>query len=231
MIGEQEAEHSRENDGSGPSPRLCYEPSPHHEIPLCLVGGAQSAALAPVVVINHETNGHPHEKADPIHDGEAGHQKEASKNRQNRSNRPSGRAKGSMAIGFAVAENQHASGHQSESKQRSNVREIGEGSDVKETRGNAYDEAGHPGGEIRRLKARMDAAKNTGEKTVARHSEPNTRLADLEDEQGRDHPHERANQNHQPDTGYVEPLECIDHGRGIIDERVPADKSGEHDDD
>src|SRR5213080_3904589 len=102
MIGEQEAEHSRENDGSGPSPRLCYEPSPHHEIPLCLVGGAQSAALAPVVVINHETNGHPHEKADPIHDGEAGHQKEASKNRQNRSNRPSGRAKGSMTIRLAI---------------------------------------------------------------------------------------------------------------------------------
>src|SRR2546421_5246909 len=151
MIGEQEAEHSKENDGSGPWPCPCYETSPHHEIPLYLVGGAQCATLAPVVVINHKPDGHPHEKADPIHDGEAGHQKETSKNRQNRSNRPSGRAKGSMTIRLAITENQDSSGNQSEGKQRSNVREIGEGSDVEETRGNAYDEAGHPGGEIRRL--------------------------------------------------------------------------------
>src|SRR5437879_2454071 len=180
MIGEQEAEHSKENDGSGPSPRPCYEPSPHHEIPLCVVGGAQRAALAPVVVINHKTNGHPHEKADPIHDGEAGHQREASKNRKNRSNGPSGRAKGSMAIRFAIAENQHASSNQSKGKKRSNVREISEGSDIEETRGNAHNKTSHPRGEVRRLIPRVNAPKNPGEKTVAGHREPNTRLANLE---------------------------------------------------
>src|SRR2546429_8911460 len=63
MIGGQQAEHRKENDGSGPSPRPRYEPSPLHGVPLCGVGGAPRAALAPVVVINHETNGRPHGKS------------------------------------------------------------------------------------------------------------------------------------------------------------------------
>src|SRR2546421_8840569 len=48
------------------------------------------------------------------------------------------------------------------------------------TRGNAHNEASHPGGEVRRLIPRMNAAKNPGEKAVAGHGKPNARLADLE---------------------------------------------------
>src|SRR5437762_13468377 len=100
-----------------------------------LVGGTQCAALAPVVVINHKTNGHPDETADPIHDVEAGHQKERSKNRQNGSYWPSRRAKSSMAIRFAVAENQHASGHERERKQRTADPDVSKGSDTEQPRG------------------------------------------------------------------------------------------------
>src|SRR5437773_4905188 len=123
-----------------------------------LVGGTQCAALAPVVVINHKTNGHPDEKADPIHDGEAGHQKETSKNRQNGSYWPSRRAKSSMAIRFAVAENQHASGHQREGKQRSDVREVSKGSDIEQPRGNTHNKASHPSGEVDRKSTRLNSS-------------------------------------------------------------------------
>src|SRR5438046_9326341 len=157
-----------------------------------LVGGTQCAALAPVVVINHKTNGHPDEKADPIHDGEAGHQKATSKNRQSGSYWPSRRAKSSMAIRFAVAENQHASGHQREGKQRSDGREDSKGSDIEQPRGNTHNKASHPSGEDRRLIQRMDAPKKSREKDDAGQSDTNARTAKVANQQGTDHAQEHA---------------------------------------
>src|SRR5882724_395054 len=77
----------------------------------------------------------------------------------------------------------------------------------------------------------MHAAENSWEEAIAGHGEPHSSLADLEDQQRRDHAHECANQYHQAQAGDVEFLEGIDHGSGVVKECVPANQSGEDDDD
>ena len=47
--------------------------------------------------------------------------------------------------------------------------------------------------------ARMDAGEDLGQQAVARHGEPDARLAKLIDEDGGDHAHEGAEENDQPD--------------------------------
>src|SRR5438552_18972379 len=120
-----------------------------------------------------------------------------------------------MTIRFAVAENQHASGHQRESKERSDVREISECSDIEETCGNAHNKPGHPCGEIRRLIARMDAAKDPGEKTVAEHGEPYACWPNLEHQQRKDHPNKCADQHYKPNAGDVQLLKRVENGSAI----------------
>ena len=41
--------------------------------------------------------------------------------------------------------------------------------------------------------------KTVGQQAVARHGEPDARLAELVDEDGRDHAHERAEEHDEPD--------------------------------
>src|SRR5438034_7259057 len=76
-------------------------------------------------------------------------------------------------------------------------------SDIEQPRGNTHNKASHPSGEVWRLIPRMDAPKNSREKAVAGHGEPNARLANLEHQQGRDHSHECAYENHQTYAGDV----------------------------
>ena len=46
-------------------------------------------------------------------------------------------------------------------------------------------------------KLRVDAAEDRGQQAVAGHGEPDARLAELEDEDGRDHAHQGADENEQ----------------------------------
>src|SRR5260370_18907890 len=132
-----------------------------------------------------------------------------------------------MTIGLAIAEDQDAAGNKREGKQRSDIREISESRYIEKTSGNSHNKSSHPGGEVWRLVAPMDAAKNPGEKAVPGHGEPHARLANLEHQQRGDHSHERADQNYQPYAGDMEFFERIDDGRGIIDEGIPSDEAGE----
>src|SRR5207248_11068517 len=93
-------------------------------IPLGLICQPQCASLPSVVVVNHKSNRHPYEEADPIHDGQTGHEQDASENRQDWGDGSSRSAKGALAIRFAVTENQDAAGNQSEREKSADVREV-----------------------------------------------------------------------------------------------------------
>src|SRR5215467_4495414 len=190
----------------------------------------QRAPLASIVVVNHKSNRHPDKEANPVHDGQAGHQKHTSENRQDGSKGAAGSSKGTMAVWFAVAENQNAGGDQRECEKRADVGKIGESSDVQKTRRYSHNKPCHPSGEIRRLVTRVDAAENSWKKTVARHGKPYASLTNLEHEQRGDHAHERANQHDQPNAGDVQSFESVDDGCGIVNQRFPADDSDEHHD-
>ena len=77
--------------------------------------------------------------------------------------------------------------------------------------------------------------KMSGRQTVARHREPDARLAELKDQDRRDHADDRAQQNDEArpvqEVGVSlerEPLEPVDDRRGVSDDRAPRDDAGEH---
>ena len=143
---------------------------------------------------------------------------------------PPGARKARLPVRFAVAQDQDAAGDQSEREQRADIRKVGERADIEQSRGNADDEARHPGGKIGRAEARMHAAENAGQQSVARHGKPDARLPELKNEQRRDHAHQRADQNDQAHAAEVKLLQRVHHRRGIVDERLPGNQPGQHDD-
>ena len=75
-----------------------------------------------------------------------------------------------------------------------------------------------------------------GKQAIAGHGKPHARLSELEDENRRDHAHQRADQNEQAHpvqsgaTGSErQPLECVDHWRRIAHHRLPGNDAAEHD--
>src|SRR5712671_2981284 len=79
--------------------------------------GAQCAAFPPIVVVNHESDGHPYKESNPVHDGQASHQQEASHDRDDWRDRAARRAEGARTIRFAIAQDQHSSCYQRKGKQ------------------------------------------------------------------------------------------------------------------
>ena len=113
---------------------------------------------------------------------------------------PPGRAEGAPAIRLAIAKDQDAAGDQREREQRADIGEVGERADVEKPGRNSDDEARHPSGKVRGAIVRMHAAEDARQQAVARHREPHARLSELKDQQGRDHAHERAEQDDQADA-------------------------------
>ena len=78
--------------------------------------------------------------------------------------------------------------------------------------------------------------KMEGSRPIARHGEPDARLANLKDQNGRNHAQQRAEQHHQTASSaavalslaQIEPMQRIDHRRGIIHQQLPVDKPGQH---
>ena len=102
-----------------------------------------------------------------------------------------------MAVGLAIAEDEHADGDQHKGEQGADVGQVGDGADVKQAGGNADDESRDPGGESRGAELGVDAAEDAGQQAVAGHGEPDAGLAELKDEDGRDHAQQRADENDQ----------------------------------
>src|ERR1700726_2408392 len=83
--------------------------------------GPQGAALPAVVVVNHKSDNHPHKETNPVGDWQAGHQQQASQDREDRRYRTSRSAKCAPSFRLAITQNQNSSRHQSERKKRSDV--------------------------------------------------------------------------------------------------------------
>ena len=80
--------------------------------------------------------------------------------------------------------------------------------------------------------------KHRGQQAVARHGEPDAGLAELKDEDGGDHAHQRADQDEEAHPvqlaaagGEGEPLERVDHRRRVAHDRLPGHDAAEHDGD
>ena len=77
----------------------------------------------------------------------------------------------------------------------------------------------------------MHVAEDFWEEAIAGHGKPDAGLADLENEQGRDHAHQCADQDDEAQSGDVEFSESVDDGSGVIDQGIPANNAGEDDHD
>src|SRR5258707_14258106 len=108
------------------------------------MGGAQRAAPPPIVVVNHESDCHPHEESNPVRNRQASHEQQASNYGDDRCERAAGGAKGAWTVGLAVTKNQHSRGYKREGKKRADIGEIGERSDVEKTGGNDDEKTSHP---------------------------------------------------------------------------------------
>ena len=149
--------------------------------------------------------------------------------------RAEGDAEAAMAVGVLVAQDDDSGGDKDEGEEGADVRHLGEGAHVEEAGGDGDQEARDPGGEGGRAEARMDAAEDVGQQAVARHGEPDARLAELKDQDRRDHSDQRAEQHGEADEVQAmsagqqrDAAECVDHGRGVSGDRTPRNDSGEH---
>src|SRR5215467_12970230 len=124
------------------------------------------AALPAISEVNHKSQGEPYKETDPVHDRQACHQQETGENRENWRQRAAGGAEGAVAIGLAVAKNEHAGSNESECEQRADVGEIGEGADVEQAGGNPDHETRDPSGKVRSQIAAVHTAEDFRKEAV-----------------------------------------------------------------
>lgn len=194
--------------------------------------------MAAVEEVDEEAEDQPDEEAVPGDDGQSGHEQEAEDDAERGNDGAAGNNKAAMADRLAEAKNDDADGDEDEGEKGADVGEVGEGADVEQARGNGDHEAGDPGGERGRAEEGMDAGEDAGQEAVAGHGEPDPGLADLVDEDGGDHSHERAEQDDEADPveraaagENGELLEGVDDGRGVAHHGPPGNEAGETDGD
>ena len=141
-----------------------------------------------------------------------------------------------MAGGILVAKNDDADGDKDEGEEGSDIGHFGEGADVEDSGGDGDEDSGKPGGEGGCAEFRVEPGEGVGEKAVAGHSEPDARLAELEDEDGADHANERSDKDEETDKmeavatgGEGDSLEGIDHRSGVACDGLPRHHAGEDD--
>ena len=160
--------------------------------------------------------------------GKPGHQQEAEDHAERGDHGPAGDDETAAAFRLANAQDNDADRDQDEGEECADVGKVGEGADVEKAGRNGDQDARDPGGKRRRAEERMDVGEDLGQQAVAGHGEPDARLADLVDENRRDHAHEGAQQDHQanpiervPAGQKRELLERVDYGRRVADHRLP----------
>src|ERR1700720_1249206 len=87
---------------------------------LSRIGGAQRAAPPPIVVVNHESDCHPHEESNPVRNWQSGHQQQAGDDGDDRRERTAGGAESARAVGFSITKDQYSRSYKSEGKKRAN---------------------------------------------------------------------------------------------------------------
>jgi hypothetical protein len=73
-----------------------------------------------------------------------------------------------------------------------------------------------------RAEAGMDAAEDVGQQAVARHGEPDAGLAELKDQDRRDHAHERAEQHGEADEVQAMPPGSRESGLSALTTGAPS---------
>ena len=201
-----------------------------------LPGLGELGAVAAVEEVNHQADDQPDEEAVPGDDGQTGHEQEAEDDAERRDYRAKGNAEAAAAMRLADAQDDDSGGDQDEGEEGADVGEVGQGADVEEAGGNGYNEAGNPGGKSGGAEDGMDIAEDLGQQAVAGHGEPDPRLAELVDQDGGEHAHDGAHQNHKanPVKGMAagkdgEFFKSVDYRGSVIDHRIPLDQSSEAD--
>ena len=122
--------------------------------------------MAAVEAIDGQADDEPREESQPCEDRQAGHQQYAEKYAKHRGCYTAGRAEAATAIRLAIAKNDYADRYEHKSKQRADVRQVGERSNVEESRWQADQESGNPRCGGRSTKARMNATECGWQVTV-----------------------------------------------------------------
>ena len=89
------------------------------------------------------------------------------------------------------------------------------------------DDAGDPGADVGRLVLRVHAREHAGEQAVARHREPDARLAVLRDQNSAEHAQQRADGDDEAEAVESDGFEGVRHRRVVV-ERVPMRDAGEN---
>src|ERR1035437_993427 len=193
------------------------------------------AAFAAVEDVDAQADDEPDEEADPGDRGQAGHQQQAAKDAEDGEDGAAHEAEGAVTFGLLAAQDEDSDGYQDEGEQCTDVGHLGQAPHVKYSCRNRDEDAGDDGGEGRCTEARVNFAEGVGQQAVARHGEPDARLAVLADQDGGDHAHEGADEDEEPDeveavsAGFErEALERVDDRGSVASDRAPRDYAGQH---
>src|ERR1700733_7816276 len=124
-------------------------------------------AVAAIEEVDQQADEEPDEERGPCQDFEAHHEYDAEDDAEHGEDRTERGAKGAMAVGLAVAQDEHGDGDEYEGKQGADVGEIRDSSNVEEAGRHAHHEPRDPGGNGRRAIARVNLPEDLGEKAIA----------------------------------------------------------------
>src|SRR6266498_2080668 len=108
--------------------------------------GREFAVLAAVEPVDSQPYQQPSEKAEPGQDWEPGHEQRAKDHTEHWRGNSARSSEAPVAPWVAVSKNNNPKRHQHKSEERTDVRQIRKRTDVQNTRGNADNKSGDPGG-------------------------------------------------------------------------------------
>ncbi len=208
--------------------------APMHMQELALRG--EFGAVAAIEEVDEEAYGEPDEEGHPCEDFESHHEHDAEDDAEHREDGAERGTEGAVAFGLAVAKDENCDGDEDECEEGADVGEIRDGSDVEEAGGDADDESCDPGGDGRGAIALVDVAEDRGQQAIARHGKPDAGLAELEDEDRRDHAEHGADEDeeaHPMQAGAAglerEALERVHHRGCVAHDGLPGNDAAEDD--
>src|SRR5882724_6694403 len=183
--------------------------------------------LAAVQPIDHHADRQPREKTYPIQNWQPSHQQKARENRHYGRNRASRGAEPTRPRRITITQNKDSTCDQGKSKQSADVRKVSKRSDVEHAGRNPNNKPCNPRGYVRSTEANMDATEYLWQQAVSRHGKPDAGLAQLENQQRRNHSHQSAAKNCQAHPRYVELSQYVDDRSGVA-KRVPVGNAGKN---
>ena len=154
-------------------------------------------AVAAVEEVDDKAGEEPDEEGHPREDFESHHEHDAEDDAEHGEDWAEWGTEGAVAFGLAVAKDEDGDGDEDEREEGADVGEVGYGTDVEEASGDADDESRDPCGDGRSAIALVDVAEHCGQEAIARHGKPDAGLAELEDEDRRDHAQHGADEDEE----------------------------------